>query len=53
MYYRIHSGIPGSEMQAFGDTFQGQEKYIWDLVNFVTVASYPAMHKGIDLRLNP
>jgi mono/diheme cytochrome c family protein len=53
MYYRIHSGIPGSEMQAFGDTFKGQEKYIWDLVNFVTVASYPAMHKGIDLRLTP
>ena len=53
MDYRIHSGIIGSDMQAFGDTFKGQEKYIWDLVNFVTVASYPAMHKGIELRLAP
>jgi mono/diheme cytochrome c family protein len=53
IYYRIHSGIPGSGMVAFGKTFEGQERYIWDLVNFVSTVSYPAMLKGMDLRLEP
>lgn len=53
VYYRIHSGINGSNMKIFG----GNEKTnltnadIWDLVNFVQVLPYPAMRQslGIDL----
>jgi mono/diheme cytochrome c family protein len=53
IYFRIHSGIPGSEMTPFAKNFKGQERYLWDLVNFVKVAAYPSMHKGLDLRLAP
>jgi len=54
IYYRIHSGIPGSEMTPFGGptALGGQEQYIWDLVNFVKVLPYPAMHKQLGLKLD-
>jgi mono/diheme cytochrome c family protein len=52
IYYRIHSGIPGSEMVGFGITFAGHEQYIWDLVNFVSVLPYPAMHDRLKLRID-
>jgi mono/diheme cytochrome c family protein len=52
VYYRIHSGIRGSGMQNFGKTFKGQEQYIWDLVNFVTNMSYPAMRERLDMKLD-
>jgi mono/diheme cytochrome c family protein len=40
-YYRIHSGINGSGMTAFGSTLSSEE--IWDLVNFVQALPYPQM----------
>jgi mono/diheme cytochrome c family protein len=52
IYYRIHSGIPGSEMVGFGSTFAGNEQYLWDLVNFVSVLPYPAMRDGLKLRID-
>jgi mono/diheme cytochrome c family protein len=53
IYYRIHSGINGSAMTPFGKTFEGNEQYIWDLVNFVSVLRYPAMRETLKLRLDP
>jgi mono/diheme cytochrome c family protein len=49
LYWRIHSGINGSGMNAFGGTATGEQ--IWDLVNFVRALPYPAMLKkaGIDI----
>jgi mono/diheme cytochrome c family protein len=52
IYYRIHSGIPGSEMTPFGKTFEGNELYIWDLVNFVSALPYPAMREQFKLRID-
>ncbi|MBI2808399.1 MAG: cytochrome c [Planctomycetes bacterium] len=52
VYYRIHSGINGSGMTPFGDAFRGNEQYIWDLVNFVTVLPYPAMRERLGIRIN-
>jgi mono/diheme cytochrome c family protein len=52
IYYRIHSGIPGSEMVGFGATFAGHEQYIWDLVNFVSVLPYPTMRDSFKLRID-
>lgn len=52
IYYRIHSGIPGSEMVGFGLTFAGHEQYIWDVVNFVSVLPYPTMRDGLKLRID-
>ena len=40
-------------MTPFGKTFEGNEQYIWDLVNFVSVLSYPAMRDNLKLRLDP
>jgi hypothetical protein len=52
IYYRIHSGIRGSGMQGFGDTFKDHPEYLWDLVNFVSNISYPAMRQQLDLKIN-
>jgi mono/diheme cytochrome c family protein len=53
IYFRIHSGIQGSEMPPFAKNFKGQERYLWDVINFVRVAGYPAMHKTMGIRLEP
>jgi hypothetical protein len=53
LYYRIHSGIDGSGMTAFSNVFKGSENYLWDVINFLQVASYPTMHRGINLELRP
>jgi mono/diheme cytochrome c family protein len=50
MYYRIHSGINGSEMTPFGKDFQPQD--IWDLVNFVSNLSYPAMRRELGINID-
>jgi mono/diheme cytochrome c family protein len=52
IYYRIHSGIPGSEMTPFGKTFEGNEQYLWDLVNFVSVLPYERMRETLKLRID-
>jgi mono/diheme cytochrome c family protein len=41
IYYRIHSGINGSGMPAFGDSVKPEE--IWDIVNFLEAMPYPKM----------
>jgi mono/diheme cytochrome c family protein len=43
-YYRIHSGINGSGMAAFGAAGLPPER-IWDLVNFVRTMPYPGMRQ--------
>jgi mono/diheme cytochrome c family protein len=50
MYYRIHSGINGSGMANFGDALEPNE--IWDLINFVSILSYPAMQEKMGVKLN-
>ncbi len=52
IYYRVHSGINGSGMAAFGKTFKGHEEYIWDLVNFVSNVPYPSMRKQLGIQLD-
>ncbi len=49
LYYRIHSGINGSEMISFGKQLKSDD--IWDLVNFVQTLPYPSMRKdrGINI----
>ena len=49
IYYRIHSGINGSNMNIHGGLLSGAD--IWDLVHFVRVLPYPGMRKayGIDI----
>jgi mono/diheme cytochrome c family protein len=45
LYYRIHSGINGSGMTAFGKTLSGEQ--VWDLVNFLQALPHPAMRKDL------
>lgn len=52
IYYRIHSGINGSGMTPFGKTYAGNEQYLWDVVNFVSVLPYPAMRDKLGLRID-
>jgi mono/diheme cytochrome c family protein len=41
LYWRIHSGIGGTGMAAFGDSLKPDQ--LWDLVNFVRALPYPKM----------
>jgi mono/diheme cytochrome c family protein len=50
LYYRVHSGINGSGMIIFGKVLPGED--IWDLVNFVSSLSYPAMYDKIGIKIN-
>ncbi|MBI1833030.1 MAG: cytochrome c, partial [Planctomycetes bacterium] len=52
LYFRIHSGIPGTDMVLSGGTFAGNEEYIWDIVNFITVLPYPAMRDKLGLKID-
>ncbi len=49
LYYRIHSGVNGSNMPAFGKLLKDQD--IWDLVGFLEVLPHPKMRQqfGIDI----
>jgi mono/diheme cytochrome c family protein len=48
-FWRIHSGVNGSNMPAFANALKPQE--IWDLVNFVQILPYPQMRKkyGVEI----
>lgn len=50
IYYRIHSGIKGSNMNAYGNNMDGE--VIWDLVNFARALPYEARRfdTGEDLK---
>jgi mono/diheme cytochrome c family protein len=41
LYYRIHSGINGAGMTAFGESLAPDD--IWDIVNFLQAMPYPKM----------
>jgi mono/diheme cytochrome c family protein len=49
LYYRIHSGINGTGMTAFGKALKPQD--IWDLVHFVKAVPYPQMRQKFRLKL--
>lgn len=55
LYYRIHSGINGSNMPAFGVNEKTPEtkNAVWDLVNFVQVLPYPAMRQKLGIKIDP
>lgn len=44
LYYRVHSGVNGSGMTAFGKNLQSDQ--IWDLVAFLQILPYPQMRKA-------
>ncbi|MBM4071129.1 MAG: hypothetical protein FJ271_19605 [Planctomycetes bacterium] len=51
LYFRVHSGINGSGMVAFGSILKSEQ--IWDVVNFVRLLPYPEMLRkefGINIR---
>jgi mono/diheme cytochrome c family protein len=50
LYYRIHSGINGSGMTAFGKQLKPND--IWDLVTFTQYLPYPQMRKDIGLDID-
>jgi mono/diheme cytochrome c family protein len=53
LYYRIHSGVNGSNMPAFGKLLvkDMNDQDIWDLISFLEVLPYPKMRQqfGIDI----
>ncbi len=56
LYRRIYGGINGSGMAALldvpGETDAQKQKRLWDLVNFVQVIPYKAMHKKYAITLD-
>lgn len=50
LYFRIHSGINGSGMTAFGKLLKPEE--IWDLVNFLRVLPYPQMREKYGIQID-
>jgi mono/diheme cytochrome c family protein len=49
LYWRIHSGINGSNMPNFSGSLTPKD--IWDVVNFLEVLPYPAMREEYGVRL--
>ncbi|HYV34336.1 MAG TPA: c-type cytochrome [Gemmataceae bacterium] len=45
MYYRIHSGINGSDMPPHSNILNSDQ--IWDVVNFIRALPYPEMRKHL------
>lgn len=52
LYYRIHSGINGSGMAAFGVNEKTHPDAVWDLVNFVQVLPYPTMREKLGINID-
>lgn len=50
LYYRVHSGINGSGMTAFGKSLNPDQ--IWDLVNFLQVLPYPRMRQEYGINID-
>lgn len=50
LYWRIHSGINGAGMTAFGKTLKSED--IWDLVNFMQVLPYRNMRQEYGLKID-
>jgi mono/diheme cytochrome c family protein len=49
LFWRIHSGISGSGMTAFGTQLKSNQ--IWDLVHFLEILPYPQMRAKYDIKL--
>src|SRR5262249_48662559 len=49
LFWRIHSGINGTGMTAFGQSLKSND--IWDLVNFLQVVPYPQMRQKYGIKL--
>ena len=52
LYNRMHSGINGSGMVAFGGLEKDNPKILWDLVNFVQVLPYPKMREAMGIKID-
>jgi hypothetical protein len=54
IYHRIHSGINGSNMPAFGssENAPATANAVWDLVNFVQTLPYPAMREKLGISID-
>jgi mono/diheme cytochrome c family protein len=56
LYYRIHSGINGSNMAKLEGSQESDglayEKKIWDLINFLRVLPYPKMRERYGIEIN-
>jgi hypothetical protein len=54
LYHRIHSGINGSNMPAFGvhENVPATANAVWDLVNFVQTLPYPAMREKLGISID-
>ena len=50
LYWRIHSGINGSNMPNFSE--QLKPKDIWDMVNFLQVLPYPGMREEYGVQID-
>ena len=50
LYYRIHSGINGSNMTAFGKALKPDQ--IWDLVNFLEILPYPKLRERFEINID-
>jgi mono/diheme cytochrome c family protein len=49
LFWRIHSGINGSGMTAFGSQLSSKE--IWDIVHFIQALPYPGMRLKYGIKL--
>ena len=50
LYWRIHSGINGSNMPNFSGSLSPKD--IWDVVNFLEVLPYPAMREEYGVQID-
>jgi mono/diheme cytochrome c family protein len=50
LYWRIHSGINGSNMPSFSGSLSSKD--IWDVVNFLQVLPYPGMREEYGVEIN-
>jgi mono/diheme cytochrome c family protein len=50
LYWRIHSGINGSNMPNFSGSLSPKD--IWDMINFLEVLPYPAMREEYGVQID-
>ena len=50
LYWRIHSGINGSNMPNFSGSLSSKD--IWDMVNFLQVLPYPGMREEYGVQID-
>ena len=52
IYHRIHSGINGSNMPAFGSQEAQNPNVVWDLVNFVQTVPFAKMRETLGVKID-